>query len=557
MIGFDDLWQGWLRAALTSSILLVVGSIAVALTREPIRRSRLVLVTLGGALFAPVLGLLPGLPHWSAPVLSGGVPGRDPAAIEANQAMIGAERGPTGPADQQATPPRRTPELAKVRDVPAPATYWPAMDLRRLILAAHLVGAVGWLGWWGIGLIVLRRVARSGQPADQATRERFAAIAGPAGALTRLLASDRIAAPFTFTWRRPTILLPADRIEQGTDDELRFALAHEWAHVARGDYQAWTFASLAGLWLGINPLYWLLRRELRLGQDFLADDHAAATESPADCAAYLVRLARTRRGRPSFPLPALGIAGRRSHLFRRVAMLLADRPPHATRCRPGWTALVTLVALGAVVAAGSFRFAAARQDDPGPRSGRAVGSPPTVAAQIPSVSIVPGPTSPAAPAAPSTPTQVGRDWTGRVVDKVSGLPIADAEVRVEIRRSPDPVTDASRLRTIRTRTAGDGLVQVRPDPGGAWRPGRGDRSSRRPPRPRPVHRPRWHVGHHPRACRGETTGFRAGGDGALRPDRGPGAEPRRWAGEWGPRPRLSPFSDARGRSHDQLRHQPL
>ena len=109
-----------------------------------------------------------------------------------------------------------------------------------------------------------------------------------------LLESDRIALPFTFTWARPVILLPATLCDAGEPGALRYVLAHEWSHVERRDAWAWNLACLAGLVLFYQPLFWWLRRQLRLCQDYLADARAAAAGSAEDYAAYLVRLARVR-----------------------------------------------------------------------------------------------------------------------------------------------------------------------------------------------------------------------------------------------------------------------
>ena len=92
-----------------------------------------------------------------------------------------------------------------------------------------------------------------------------------------------------------------------------------------------TSRPLAGFVLFYQPLFWWLRRQLRLCQDYLADDRAAALASAEDYAMYLVRLAQARRTVSS--LPALGVSDRRSNLYRRVAMLVQDHEPLEHRCR--------------------------------------------------------------------------------------------------------------------------------------------------------------------------------------------------------------------------------
>src|SRR5262245_53147682 len=56
----------WLiHATVGGSLFLLAGALAVRWCREPVRRIRLIELTLAGALLVPWVGLLPGLPRWS------------------------------------------------------------------------------------------------------------------------------------------------------------------------------------------------------------------------------------------------------------------------------------------------------------------------------------------------------------------------------------------------------------------------------------------------------------------------------------------------------------
>ena len=101
-----------------------------------------------------------------------------------------------------------------------------------------------------------------------------------------------------------------------------------------------------------QPLFWWLRRQLRLCQDYLADDRAAALTSAEDYATYLVRLARASQS--ISPLPALGVSDRRSNLYRRITMLVQDHEPLEHRCRTLWSlAAAASAAVVIVFASGS------------------------------------------------------------------------------------------------------------------------------------------------------------------------------------------------------------
>lgn len=451
-----EAWRIWMQTAATTAILLGVGYVSVALCRSPVRQARLAVLTLAGCLLAPILGLVPGLPRWAVRVAPSTETNRvlDPAAAPpSTPAPADFAINPTGldPAPTHArTETAKPPANPTPTDKPAPHL---AIDPRVVLPAAHLVGASAWVGWWCVGQWALRRVVRSARPVPPEVQAHFLAIAGPDGLRVRLLQTDRVRLPITFTWLRPTIILPTDLAQ--AQDELRFALAHEWSHVERHDYQAWTLASLVGMLAFYNPCYWLLRRQLRLSQDYLADDRAAATESPLDFAAYLVRLARSHLDRGNFPLPALGIGGRRSHLARRVIMLTQDRPPHETGCRPLWTGTVAAFAtLVLVVAAGIRLDAAPQRVEPQPK--------PAAPAEMifNSTSII--------TSVSSTPEQAGtddlptfgpgsREWIGHVVDQGTGRPIEGAQVRVRIKSYRDPAKGEIIVnRNVRATTPRDG-----------------------------------------------------------------------------------------------------
>jgi hypothetical protein len=361
-------WDSLVRAAAGGLVVLAAGSAAARLCRQPVRRARLVVLTMLGALVVPWLALLPlpGALRWPAGLLIpletawSGVP--DPGPTEARPG-VGREDRPVAPAPagrpevagRPAAPPGRVaPEAGRraAMDLSALA----ALPWRGLIPFAYAAAATALLAWWMLGQALLWRIALGARPAPPAVQERFRALTGRAGARVRVLQSDRIDLPFTFTWISPVILLPSTLAAAGDEEALDYCLAHEWSHVERRDARAWNLAALAGVVLFYQPLFWWLRRQLRLCQDYLADDRAAALGSPEDYAAFLVRLARhqgqAHPAGPGLALPALGIHDRPSNLSRRVAMLINDRGPLEHRCPISWS-------LGAAVATTLALFVAA------------------------------------------------------------------------------------------------------------------------------------------------------------------------------------------------------
>ena len=298
-------------AAAGGLIVLAAGSLAAWLCRQPVRRARLIVLSLLGAMAVPALGALPVAPRWSV-----GLPAA-PAAIlaradHAAPAEAGSRPHPPGatgsrvalgPIEQPGEMPtghaRTGPALAPSGPVAsAPAARWLLPSARTVLLGSYFAVAAGFAAWWLVGQLLLWRVTRSARPVPGAIRDVFLGLAGPGSGRVVLLESDRIASPFTYTWRRPVILLPSTLCDGSEPGALRYVLAHEWSHVEGRDALAWNLACLAGLVLFYQPLFWWLRRQLRLCQDYLADARAAAVGSAEDYAAFLVRLARSRSVRP-------------------------------------------------------------------------------------------------------------------------------------------------------------------------------------------------------------------------------------------------------------------
>ncbi len=411
MSWFVPAFDLWLNVTLTGLALTAAASLAVLAIRQPARKIRVIQLTLVGLLALPALALLPGYPRatlWPA------VAERTPIAMEAKNppakpgatpvsvpqrvqppASLGSfstplvDAAPPEPASMpdDATPRANSPHADARPTQPiaaepiapspiAPTTITPAPpralrpaastprerstaatpslpDYRRLILSAYLLGVALLALWWLVGRVAMWRLLRTSAPAEPHVRGLLAEIAAThTGQLTanhvRLLVSPRAAQPCAFGWLRPTIILPERVVKQLTPDQLRLALSHEWSHVARSDIRTWMLASLVRLVHFHQPLVWLLRRELRISQDYLADAAAAGASTPEDYAELLTTLSRMLCPTPLSP--GLGIAPRRSELYRRVVMLVDQSRPLERTIPRRWN--VAAVMLGIALIAG-------------------------------------------------------------------------------------------------------------------------------------------------------------------------------------------------------------
>jgi len=138
----------------------------------------------------------------------------------------------------------------------------------------------------------------------------------------RIRVSDLVAAPVTIG---RTIVLPS-RIA-GDRHLIAAAIAHEHAHVRRGDYFVHVALELIALPLWFHPMLILLKRAIADAREMACDEEAAARRGRRAYAEGLVRLAsvaaRTRTAM------VVGIAS--TSIERRVASLLRpeSRPPRA------------------------------------------------------------------------------------------------------------------------------------------------------------------------------------------------------------------------------------
>ncbi len=437
------LWYWLAHAALGGSVVLAVGALALRLSRQPVRRVRIIELTLLACLVVPWLSRVPGLPHWSAGLLGEPVPVKTAEPDETPAATSFAAAGPhllppEQPSDQLSPPP----VVAPATTLPAEAASFVETNPPQPEHSAAGVGPLPWLAWsllvaaaylgavallalrWFVGLLQLRRLHRSARPITPEVADLFHRIAGPAGRHVRLLMSERLDVPLTYGWRRPVILVPAGQCVEGDLEALRFGLAHEWSHVERQDVSRWHLATLVQFLFFWQPLFWWLKRQLRLSQDYLADALAASqTEEAEDYAAYLVAVARH-----SLALPvagALGVGDRRSNLYRRIFMLLKTRQPLERRCLARWNLAAALAAVLLVLGVSAVRLDAG--DAPKPEARPADKK--EKADKTDGIKGTPDPDPAAA---------VKLEYSGRVRNKDTGLPIAGATVTVRRTLYGDP-----------------------------------------------------------------------------------------------------------------------
>ncbi len=134
--------------------------------------------------------------------------------------------------------------------------------------------------------------------------------------------------PMLWCLGRPKLLVSAAMIKTLGVVGWRGILAHELAHLRRGDPWARRLELAAGLLWWWNPLYWIACRRIEAEAE-LACDEMAVSASPEGRLAFAEALLNVCRilSPPKPPAPALGVAGAGRFLERRVTMILREQAP--------------------------------------------------------------------------------------------------------------------------------------------------------------------------------------------------------------------------------------
>lgn len=208
--------------------------------------------------------------------------------------------------------------------IPPPPPPIPAMPWAMLVVATAGACAVVGLVWlWSVHRR-LRGVLSRRTPETDARILRIAAeVATRAGMRQspHLSRAGAVATPIAFGLLRPEICLPMRACELG-DSSLRALLAHEIAHLRRGD-PAWTWfaAALHALFPWQLLLHAARRRWTHL-VELRCDAIAAEQSSATDVARCLLDVAEWLRPGAPQPALALGMAARPSSLRERVEAAL-------------------------------------------------------------------------------------------------------------------------------------------------------------------------------------------------------------------------------------------
>jgi beta-lactamase regulating signal transducer with metallopeptidase domain len=313
-----------------ATVLLAVAVVANFSIAQPARRMVIAWST-AWALLA--LALLTAVPNWSQYSL---VASQPPKQVEAPEPQIAPNAPPNfeqqsqQPQQQIAFPP---PNMAAVETTPPNVI---TIDWSALAMTALVVGSSVVMCWLALGAWQVRRLCASASPAPDEINRLLAELSQGKLPTSQLGISQNLPVAVAVGLARPWILLP-QTLTHANREQARSVLAHELAHVANRDLWLLAILRLLSILLWPHPLFWLLRRQVRLDQELLADAAAAELTSRGTYAEQLVALARSAvDARVPRLASSVGLWERPSQLTQRIALLLDDKLTILRNCSRSW-----------------------------------------------------------------------------------------------------------------------------------------------------------------------------------------------------------------------------
>ena len=162
-----------------------------------------------------------------------------------------------------------------------------------------------------------------------------------------LLQNEVGTVPFTLGLRTPRIVLPRTAIENWSESQLRAILAHEIAHIQRGDVWGQLLTRLVFCLYWFHPLVWPAVRQIRVTRELACDDMVLLTgEEPADFADVLLELANASPPKNRYVLGCCVSMFEHKNIVRqRIAAILNTK---TYRIPVGWFGTFLLFFLASV-----------------------------------------------------------------------------------------------------------------------------------------------------------------------------------------------------------------
>ena len=347
-------------AAIKGAVLVVIAAIAAYALRKKSASSRHAVWSAAviGHLAIPLFMLI--LPAWRIPFLPATPWASSPASEEVavnpgavSQTVIdNSVKGAVSAADNNATATQPAAGVSLPSEPRAAGTSAVStpMSTMAVIATIWLVGATLVLLRLALGTWQVGRLARVGSRVEDGAwlslTQRLANRLGVSRPLT-LLRGDRLAVPVTWGIVYPAVLLPQDS-DNWTEEQRRFVLVHEMAHVKRFDALTQLLAQFAVALFWFDPLVWVAAHQMRVEREHACDDYVLRDgTTPSLYAGELLEMVRNI-GTPSHDNAAPAFAAlamaRRSEFEGRMLAILDPRLDRNTMNRRGAFMTAAIVA---------------------------------------------------------------------------------------------------------------------------------------------------------------------------------------------------------------------
>jgi TonB family protein len=309
-----------------------------------------------------------------------------------------------------------------------------------LVLTARLLG--GWLQ--------VARIRRSalvlGGPTWSETVARVARLL-EIERVVPLLESTLVGVPVVIGWLRPVILVPAGALAGLAPDYVDAVLAHELAHIRRGDYLVNAMQRVVEVALFYHPAVWWVSSCVRREREHCCDDLAAPIASSRLAYARALVALEEGRGRA----PALAMAATGTGLFSRIRRIVDPSSTVDSTLSKG-TAMTIIASVAGLALTSMISIGHAA---PAPSSSAQAPAPPT--ALVPAVRVIARP-EPAPVAVERVPAaaQTRGAIHGTVSDQANGR-IPGATITV------DPIGREGASRSAQTDGTGQFALTGLPD----------------------------------------------------------------------------------------------
>lgn len=230
-----------------------------------------------------------------------------------------------------------------------------AIDATSILLGTWLVGSVIVLLWSSTRIVRFHRLLTlASRPAPRDLQERAAKLAPQLG-LRKLpsinVTSARVSPMVWWLGGQVRIFIPAAMPAELGAAKMRWILAHELAHVRRGDHYVRWLEWLACVAFWWNPIAWLARRNLRANEEVCCDALVLRSfEGKPHSYANSLLAAVEFLASPGLRPPAMASEINSGGFLERRFRMIVSKTPIATT--PRWLQAVLLVGTVAVMPLG-------------------------------------------------------------------------------------------------------------------------------------------------------------------------------------------------------------